>query len=109
MGNNAVIEVRDLVKVYGDRTVLKGINFQVYENEVFGLLGENGAGKTTTLEIIEGLRKLYGADAKKPGTYAANCLLARRLAERPGAGQRGGPAQVVGNHGMPDIVHCLND
>ncbi len=51
-----VIEVRDLVKVYGDRRVLKGIGFEVRRGEVFGLLGENGAGKTTTLEIIEGLR-----------------------------------------------------
>ena len=63
MGGNAVIEVKDLVKVYDDRKVLKGINFQVYENEVFGLLGENGAGKTTTLEIIEGLRKASSGTA----------------------------------------------
>jgi ABC-2 type transport system ATP-binding protein len=63
MGSNAVIEVRDLVKVYDGRKVLKGINFQVHENEVFGLLGENGAGKTTTLEIIEGLRKATGGTA----------------------------------------------
>ncbi len=63
MGGNAVIEVKDLVKVYDGRKVLKGINFQVYENEVFGLLGENGAGKTTTLEIIEGLRKASSGSA----------------------------------------------
>ncbi len=72
MSDNKVIEVKDLVKVYGDRKVLKGINFHVYENEVFGLLGENGAGKTTTLEIIEGLRKatsgtttVLGLDSEK--------------------------------------------
>lgn len=72
MGGNAVIEVKDLVKVYDGRKVLKGINFSVYENEVFGLLGENGAGKTTTLEIIEGLRKatsgttsVLGLDSEK--------------------------------------------
>lgn len=57
MSDNKVIEVRGLVKVYGEREVLKGIDFHVFENEVFGLLGENGAGKTTTLEIIEGLRE----------------------------------------------------
>ncbi len=57
MSGEKVIEVRDLVKVYGGRQVLKGIGFHVFRGEVFGLLGENGAGKTTTLEIIEGLRR----------------------------------------------------
>lgn len=61
------IEVIDLVKVYGDRRVLKGISFQVSRNEVFGLLGENGAGKTTTLEIIEGLRKATSGTARVLG------------------------------------------
>jgi len=51
-----IIEVRDLVKKYGDFTAVKGISFDVYENEIFGLLGPNGAGKSTTLEIIETLR-----------------------------------------------------
>ncbi|MFT4093663.1 MAG: ABC transporter ATP-binding protein [Niabella sp.] len=53
----AIISVKDLVKNYGDFTAVKGISFEVYENEVFGLLGPNGAGKSTTLEIIETLRK----------------------------------------------------
>jgi ABC-2 type transport system ATP-binding protein len=53
---NAIIRVNNLVKTYGDFTAVKGISFDVYENEIFGLLGPNGAGKTTTLEIIETLR-----------------------------------------------------
>ncbi|WP_285009237.1 ABC transporter ATP-binding protein [Pedobacter faecalis] len=53
----AIISVKDLVKKYGDFTAVKGISFEVFENEIFGLLGPNGAGKTTTLEIIESLRK----------------------------------------------------
>jgi ABC-2 type transport system ATP-binding protein len=63
LGGDKVIEVRELVKVYGDRQVLKGISFHVNRNEVFGLLGENGAGKTTTLEIIEGLRTATSGSA----------------------------------------------
>jgi ABC-2 type transport system ATP-binding protein len=51
-----IISVKDLVKKYDDFTAVQGINFEVYENEIFGLLGPNGAGKTTTLEIIETLR-----------------------------------------------------
>jgi ABC-2 type transport system ATP-binding protein len=52
----AIIEVRDLVKRYGDFTAVKGISFNVQEGEIFGIVGPNGAGKTTTLEIIETLK-----------------------------------------------------
>lgn len=51
-----IIEVKNLVKNYGDFEAVKGINFDVFEGEIFGLLGPNGAGKSTTLEIIETLR-----------------------------------------------------
>ncbi len=48
-----IIQVRNLVKKYGDITAVKGISFEVRRGEIFGILGPNGAGKTTTLEIIE--------------------------------------------------------
>ena len=51
-----IIQVKNLIKKYGDFTAVNDISFEVYENEIFGLLGPNGAGKTTTLEIIETLR-----------------------------------------------------
>ena len=52
-----IIEVKNLVKKYGDFEAVKGISFEVIEGEIFGLLGPNGAGKSTTLEIIETLRE----------------------------------------------------
>jgi len=52
-----IIQVRNLVKNYGNFEAVKGISFDVYEGEIFGLLGPNGAGKSTTLEIIETLRE----------------------------------------------------
>lgn len=52
-----IIEVKNLVKKYGDFTAVAGLSFSVNHGEIFGLLGPNGAGKTTTLEIIETLRQ----------------------------------------------------
>lgn len=52
-----IIEVRNLVKNYGNFEAVKNISFEVYQGEIFGLLGPNGAGKSTTLEIIETLRE----------------------------------------------------
>lgn len=64
---NAIISVKDLVKNYGDFKAVKGISFEVYENEIFGLLGPNGAGKSTTLEIIETLRKKTSGSVRVAG------------------------------------------
>jgi ABC-2 type transport system ATP-binding protein len=52
-----IIEVKNLVKKYGDFVAVNGINLSVKNGETFGILGPNGAGKTTTLEMIEGLKK----------------------------------------------------
>jgi ABC-2 type transport system ATP-binding protein len=51
-----VIEVTNLTKRYGDRTVVDGVSFTVEQGEIFAILGPNGAGKTTTVESISGLR-----------------------------------------------------
>ncbi len=48
----ALIEVKNLVKKYGDLTAVKGISFEVHQGEIFGFLGPNGAGKTTTISIL---------------------------------------------------------
>jgi len=57
MKENIIISVKDLVKDYGTFHAVKSISFDVFEGEIFGLLGLNGAGKSTTLEIIETLRQ----------------------------------------------------
>ncbi len=51
----ARIVTRDLVKVYGKRPVVNGVNIEVGAGEIVGLLGPNGAGKTTTFYMIVGL------------------------------------------------------
>ncbi len=50
------IVVEGLVKRYGDRDVVAGLDLTVREGEVLAFLGRNGAGKTTTTEILEGYR-----------------------------------------------------
>jgi heme exporter protein A len=50
-----MIEVRSLVKRFGGKTVLRGLNFDVQPGEFVALLGPNGAGKTTFLRILASL------------------------------------------------------
>jgi ABC-2 type transport system ATP-binding protein len=52
-----MIEVRNLVKSYGDFMAVKDISFNVDEGEIFAFLGPNGAGKTTTIKILTTLLK----------------------------------------------------
>ncbi len=54
-GGEAMIEVRDLVRKFGDFTAVASTSFSVARGEIFGLLGPNGAGKTTTFRMLCGL------------------------------------------------------
>jgi lipopolysaccharide export system ATP-binding protein len=51
------LQAEALVKSYGRRSVVRGIEFNVQKGEVVGLLGPNGAGKTTSFQMIVGLVK----------------------------------------------------
>jgi ABC-2 type transport system ATP-binding protein len=63
----AIIEVRELVKRYGDQVAVDGVSFTVEPGEIFGILGPNGAGKTTTVECVEGLRRPDGGSVRVLG------------------------------------------
>ena len=54
--NNEKVELRSegLVKVYGKRTVVNNVSFNVKQGEIVGLLGPNGAGKTTSFYTNNG-------------------------------------------------------
>ena len=62
-----VLEVRNLVKRYGDLVAVRGVSFTVQRQEIFGILGPNGAGKTTTLETIETLRPIDEGEIRVGG------------------------------------------
>jgi len=51
----AILEVKELVKKYGDFTAVYGLSFDIKEGEIFSLLGPNGAGKTTTISMLSTL------------------------------------------------------
>ncbi len=55
------IEVRNLLKIYGEQKAVNNISFKVGKGEIVGFLGPNGAGKSTTMKIITGyLQKTSG-------------------------------------------------
>jgi len=48
------IEIKDLVKTYGEQKAVNAISFKVEKGEIVGFLGPNGAGKSTTMKILTG-------------------------------------------------------
>jgi ABC-2 type transport system ATP-binding protein len=64
---DAPVTVTDLVKRYGDRTVLDGVSFSIAPGSLTALLGPNGAGKTTTVEILEGYRRVDAGSVRVLG------------------------------------------
>lgn len=72
-----VIEMRDVVKNFDRKEVLKGVNIKVSSGEIFGLLGPSGAGKTTIIKILtgqlrctEGVSRILGKDTKALDSFA---------------------------------------
>jgi ABC-2 type transport system ATP-binding protein len=57
------IEVKDLLKVYGEQKAVNHISFKVAKGEIVGFLGPNGAGKSTTMKIITGYLQPTGGEA----------------------------------------------
>jgi ABC-2 type transport system ATP-binding protein len=76
----AILEVKNLVKQYGDLTAVKGISFDIQKGEIFSLLGPNGAGKTTTISMISGLLEPTSGEAFIGGySITKQPLQAKRL------------------------------
>lgn len=65
--SESIIEVNDLVKVYGEMRAVDEVSFTVGRGELFGFLGPNGAGKTTTIRILSTLLKPTSGGARVAG------------------------------------------
>ena len=59
-----VIEVKNLVKKFGNKKLINEINFKVSEGEIFGFLGPSGAGKTTLIKMLIGEYSITSGEAK---------------------------------------------
>ncbi len=53
--NRAVIEARDLTRLFGDVVAVRNVSFQVSRGAIFGLLGPNGSGKSTIIRMLLGI------------------------------------------------------
>jgi ABC-2 type transport system ATP-binding protein len=67
-----VITTRGLVKRYGRREAVAGVDLDVYPGEIFAFLGPNGAGKTTTVEILEGFQDRTAGEVRVLGVDPAD-------------------------------------
>ena len=81
----AAIEARGLVKHYGEREALRGVDFEAAAGELVAVIGPNGAGKTTLLSILAGISKADEGDVHLPnegggvGWVPQQAALYRRL------------------------------
>jgi ABC-2 type transport system ATP-binding protein len=69
--NSYALEVKNLVKRYGNTVAINGISFSVAKGEFFGFLGPNGAGKTSTIHAITGIGNFQEGEIKVFGRDAA--------------------------------------
>ena len=57
-----IIELKNLMKKYGDKTVVNNLSLEIYKGELFGFLGPNGAGKSTSINMMVGLIEPDGGE-----------------------------------------------
>src|SRR5262245_20469242 len=67
MSDELAIDVRDMTKQFGGRTVVDHIALQVRTGEIFGFLGPNGSGKTTFIRMLCGLLRADGGSGRVLG------------------------------------------
>ena len=74
----AMLEVEGLVKIYGIRRVVDGVDFEVHRGEIVGLLGPNGAGKTTCFRMTCGMIEPNAGKVKLQDVDVTNWPMYRR-------------------------------
>ncbi|TCT17537.1 ABC-2 type transport system ATP-binding protein [Melghiribacillus thermohalophilus] len=62
MERNPIVQMKNVTKKIGPKTIIDDLTLDIYRGEVFGFLGPNGAGKTTTIRLMAGLIELTDGD-----------------------------------------------
>ncbi|MFP4380597.1 MAG: LPS export ABC transporter ATP-binding protein [Candidatus Sumerlaeia bacterium] len=106
----STIKVKDLVKVYGGRTVVNEVSLEMSDGEIVGLLGPNGAGKTTTFNMIVGIIRpkrgqifLDDVDITNMPMYKRSRLGVGYLAQEPSAFRK-----LTVRQNVMGILECLS-
>lgn len=73
-----MLQAQGLVKTYGRRKVVDGVDLEVYAGEIVGLLGPNGAGKTTTFRMLCGMIEPDAGTVRLGGVDVTNWPMYRR-------------------------------
>jgi ABC-2 type transport system ATP-binding protein len=84
--SDAAVEVDGLVKRYGGKTAVDGLDLSVRTGTVLALLGPNGAGKTSTVEVCEGFRRPDGGIVRVLGLDPRDPALRPRVGVMPQTG-----------------------
>ena len=74
-----VLSAKDIVISFGSNHVLKGVSFEVGEQEILGVIGPNGAGKTVMLNILSGILKPTGGSVHFMGQNITNMKIVNRV------------------------------
>ncbi len=70
MNSDYILEIKNMCKAYDNNVVLKDINLQVCEKDIYGILGFSGAGKSTLIRCINGLEKFDSGEILYKGMPA---------------------------------------
>ena len=99
-----IIEVSDLAIGYGSRTVLSGLNFDVYDREILFILGNSGCGKSTLLKHLTGLYQPQAGDIKIYGKSIVNASEKEKLELRKKFGVTYQGGALFGSMSVADNV-----
>jgi len=66
----SIVQIRDVVKRYGEFTAVRGLTLDIPAGEIFALLGPNGAGKTTLIKLLMGMLQATSGDITVGGLNA---------------------------------------
>ena len=64
----SLVELKDVIKRYGQHTVLNGVSLRVEKGEIIAIIGRSGSGKSTMLRCVNGLEPIQGGTVRFEGT-----------------------------------------